>query len=333
MFAATRTPACAELVGGVLRGRGAEHRAAPRPRGGGQHPGLARPRRAGHHLDGPGRGQHVPDRRRLVQPQPAARSLLMRVLRAFAQLRLHQLRVDAQAPRRQLARQPRRPPRLRVRDQPLLQPTAARRWRTARPPAACRRCARPAPGAATPGAAAIRRLQAHHVPAPPGQGLLGQAEQQLPRRLRAHLPGLGRHHQGQLLDQVVPGPGRLLLRHQRQRLLHRPGLRLARQRTRRRPARRLLARWRPGRARSTPRPRCPPAGRRAWRPTARPARPSRRAPRPCPCVTAAWRRSRCTAARARSARGRAAAPTPAPARVPSRAPARSAWNTRPSAPA
>ena len=223
----------AELVGGVLRGRGAEHRSAPRPRGGGQHPGLARPRRAGHHLDGPGRGQHVPDRRRLIQPQPAARSLLMRVLRAFAQLRLHQLRVDAQAPRRQLARQPRRPPRLRVRDQPLLgrQLRGGGVSRDPRPrvdaapvqlPAQRRRERRP-----------FGRLQAHHVPAPPGQGLLGQAQQQLPRRLRAHPPGLGRHHQGQLLDQVVPGPGRLLLRHQRQRLLHRPGLRLARQRTRR----------------------------------------------------------------------------------------------------
>ena len=61
----------------------------------------------------------MPDRRRLIQPQPATRSLLMRVLRAFAQLRRHQLRVDAQAPRRQLARQPRRPPRLRVRDIPV----------------------------------------------------------------------------------------------------------------------------------------------------------------------------------------------------------------------
>ena len=35
----------AELVGGVLGGRGAEHRAAPRPRGGGQDPGLAGPGR------------------------------------------------------------------------------------------------------------------------------------------------------------------------------------------------------------------------------------------------------------------------------------------------
>jgi hypothetical protein len=48
-----------------------------------------------------------------------------------------------------------------------------------------------------------------------------------------------------------------------------------------------LVRWRPGRAHSTPRPQCPPAGRRARRPTARPARPSPRAPRPCPCATAA----------------------------------------------
>ena len=30
------------------------------------------------------------------------------------------------------------------------------------------------------------------------------------RLLRAHLPGFRRHHQGQLLDQVVPGPRRVL---------------------------------------------------------------------------------------------------------------------------
>ncbi|HEY1002114.1 MAG TPA: AMP-binding protein [Streptosporangiaceae bacterium] len=52
----------------------------------------------------------------------------------------------------------------------------------------------------------------------------------------------------------------------------------------------------------------------------------------CPCAIAGWRRRRCTAARARSARGRAYAPTPAPARAPSRAPAPSGWSTRPSAP-
>ena len=213
----------AELVGGVLRGRGAEHRAAPRPRGGGQDPGLAGPGRAGDHLDGPGRGEHVPDRRRLIQPQPAARGLLARVLRALAQLRLQQRRVGAQAPRRQLARQPRRALRLRVRDQPLLGrqlrgggvPRGARPRVDAAPvqlPAQRRRERRP-----------LRRLQAHHIPAPPGQGLLGQAEQQLLRRLRAHPPGLRRHHQGQLLEQVVPGPGGLLLRHQRQRLLPPPG--------------------------------------------------------------------------------------------------------------
>ena len=54
----------------------------------------------------------------------------------------------------------------------------------------------------------FRGLQAHHLAGPAGQRLLGQAEQQLLRLLRAHLPGLRRHDQGELLEQVVPGPGR-----------------------------------------------------------------------------------------------------------------------------
>ena len=254
--------------------------------------------------------------------------------RAAAQLRLEQRCVGAQAARRHLARQARRALGLRVRDQLLFQG----QLRGGGVP----RDAGPGVHAAPVQLTAQRRgqrrplrgLQAHHLAGPPGQGLLGQAEQQLLRRLRAHLPGFRRHDQGELLDQVVPGPGGMLGRDQDSGPWPAPGpgppawaVRSARgHRDARSPVR-------PGRARSTRRARCRPAPRRAWRPTAAPARPSRPGPRPCPCATAAWRRWRCTAARARSARGRACAPRPAPARVPSHAPARSAWSTRPSAPA
>jgi hypothetical protein len=56
----------------------------------------------------------------------------------------------------------------------------------------------------------LRRLQAQHLAGPAGQGLLGQAEQQLLGFLRAHLPGFRRQHQGELLEQVMPGPRRVL---------------------------------------------------------------------------------------------------------------------------
>ena len=277
----------------------------------------------------------MPDGRRLIQPQPAARGLLTRVLRAVAQLRLQQRRVGAQAPRRQLARQPRRALRLRLRDQLLL----GRQLRGGGVP----RDARPRVDAAPVQLPAQRRRAAAATPAPPGTPRPRPARTAPPRPGRAAAPapparssaGSRRHHQGQLLEQVVPGPGGLLLRHQRQGLLPPPGpapratadppgpgatdgcrrgrVRAARVRHRGRDARQLAA------ERGVP-----PRGQRV---------PVDLRPRPCPCVTAAWRRSRCTAARVRSARGRAAAPTPAPARVPSRAPARSAWNTRPSAPA
>ena len=324
----------AEFVGGVLGGGGAEHRPVPGLSGGGQDPGFAGAGRAGDDLDGAGRGEHVPDGGGLVQPQPARRGVLARVVRAAAQLRLEQRRVGAEAARGQLARQARRALRLRVRDQPLFHG----QLRGGGVP----RDAGPRVDAAPVQLAAQRRgqrrplgcLQAHHLPGPPGQGLVGQAEQQLLRGLRAHLPGLRRHDQGELLEQVVPGPGGVLVRDQDQGLGQRPRLGLARGRSGRRAAAVMLAaRVRSGRARSTPQARCRPARRRAWRPTARRARPSRPGPRPCPCVIAAWRRWRCAAARVRSARGRACAPRPAPARVPSRAPARCAWSRRPSAPA
>ena len=66
-------------------------------------------------------GQDVPDGGGLVQPQPARRGVLARVVRAAAQLRLKHCRVGAQAPRRLTGRQPRRALRLRVRDQLVFQ--------------------------------------------------------------------------------------------------------------------------------------------------------------------------------------------------------------------
>ena len=141
-------------------------------------------------------------------PRGAAR--LARVARAAAQLRLEHCRVGAQAPRRQLARQVRRALRLRVRDQ-LLFHGQLRGGGVPRDAGRSRRCARRAGGAATSGSGGhCGCLQAHHLAGPAGQRLLGQAEQQLLRRLRAHLPGLRRHDQCELLDQVMPGPGRVL---------------------------------------------------------------------------------------------------------------------------
>ena len=56
----------AELVGGVLGGGGADHRAVPDPGCGGLDAGLAGTGRAGDHLDGAGGGQDVPDGGSLV---------------------------------------------------------------------------------------------------------------------------------------------------------------------------------------------------------------------------------------------------------------------------
>ena len=126
--------------------------------------------------------------------------------------------------------------------------SAARRWRTARRQAACRCCARPARGAATGGAAAIPGLQAHHLAGSAGQRLLGQTKQKLLGFLRAHLPGLCRQDESQLPKQVMPGPGRMLARHQHQGLGQCPCLGLARGRSGRRPAGVMLARLRAGAA-------------------------------------------------------------------------------------
>ena len=70
----------------------------------------------------------------------------------------------------------------------------------------------------------LGRLDAHHLTGPPGQGLVGQAEQQFLGFLGAHLPRLRRHHQREMLEQVVPGPGRVPVRHQDQGLGQRPVL-------------------------------------------------------------------------------------------------------------
>ena len=101
-------------------------------------------------------------------------------------------------------------------------PTAARQWRNiARCPAACRRCGRPAPGAATGGAAAIAGAS-RHTTSPPRPDKASSAS---PKQA-APVPPAGSsrrgsqllHHQGELFEQVVPGPCGLLLRHQCQRL-------------------------------------------------------------------------------------------------------------------
>ena len=87
VFAATWMPACAEFVGGVLGGGGAEDRAVPGPGDGGQDAGLAGAGRAGDHFHGAGRGERVPRGGRLVQAQPARRGVLARVVRAAGQFR------------------------------------------------------------------------------------------------------------------------------------------------------------------------------------------------------------------------------------------------------
>ena len=134
----------------------------------------------------------MPDGRGLVQPQPARRRALACVMRAAAQLRLEHGCVSAQLARRHLTRQARCALRLGVRDQLLFQDQlrgggvprgAGSGVHAAAVQLAAQRLGRRRP---------VGCLQAHDFPGPPGQGLLGQAEQQLVCGLRAHLPGLGR---------------------------------------------------------------------------------------------------------------------------------------------
>ena len=87
VLAADLDPGLAEAVGGVLGGRGAEHRPVPGPGDGGQDPGLAGAGRAGYHFHGAGRGERVPCGGGLVQAQPARRGVLARVVRAAGQFR------------------------------------------------------------------------------------------------------------------------------------------------------------------------------------------------------------------------------------------------------
>ena len=120
-----------------------------------------------------------------------------------------QRRVGAQAARRQLTGQPRRTLRLRLGEELFLQgqlrgggvPRDAGPGVDAAPvQLAAQRAGQRRP---------LRGLQRDHLAGSPGQGLLRQAEQQLPGGRRVHVPGLRRHHQGELLEQVVPGPGRM----------------------------------------------------------------------------------------------------------------------------
>ena len=177
----------------------------------------------------------------LVQAQPARRGVLARDVRAAAPVP----RVAARDRRRDAARPARRAAAARLgsaRARPGALPgSAARWWRTARRRAAHRRCGRPARGAATPGAAATAgppgtppRRSGRTAPPPPGRA----AAPVLPR---AHLPGLGRQDERELLEQIVPGPGRMPVRHQGQRLGQRPGLGLGRGRSGWRPAAVMLA--------------------------------------------------------------------------------------------
>ena len=313
----------------------------PGPGGGGQDPGLAGPGRAGDHLDGAGRGEHVPDGGGLVQPQPALRGLLACVLRALAQLRLQQ---RASAPRRRAAsspRQPRRALRLRLRDQLLF----GRQLRGGGVP----RGAGPRVDAAPVQLAAQRRRAAAATPAPPGRrrprARPDRASSARPSSSSCaacgvHVPGLRGHHQGELLEQVVPGPGRTASPTPAPAPCAPPapappataGPPASGPPGSRPPSAAACARAGPrafDTAGAMPRQLAadrgvPPRGQRV---------PVDLHPRPCPCVTAASPCSRCRTARVSSARARSGAPTPARVRVPSRAPARCAWNRRPSAPA
>jgi hypothetical protein len=136
----------------------------------------------------------------LVQAQPAPRGVLARVVRSAGQCRAELREVGDETPSGRLTGQPRRVLRLRIRDETLLQGQLGGGGvsRDARP----RIDAAPVQLAAQRGGQRrpLRRLQAHHLAGPAGQSLLGQAEQQLPRFLGAHLPGLCRQDQGQLLE-------------------------------------------------------------------------------------------------------------------------------------
>ena len=128
-----------------------------------------------------------------------------------AQLRLEYRRIGAQTPRGQVAGQPRRALGLRMRDEPFferqLRGGGVPRGTGPRVDAAPVQFPAQRRGQRWP----FRRLQAYHLPGPAGQGLAGQAEQQLQDFFRAHLPGFRRHDQGELLEQVVPGPGWVLV--------------------------------------------------------------------------------------------------------------------------
>jgi hypothetical protein len=211
-------PGVAQAVGGVLGCRGANYRPVPGLGEGGQDRGLAGTGRACDHFGGPGRGERVPRGGRLVQAQPARRVVLARDAGVAGQCRLQLREIGAETPRGQLAGQPRRTLSLGVCDQFVfhrqLRGGGVSRGAEPRVDAAAVQLAAQRRGQRRP----LRSLQAHHLTGPAGQGLLREAEQQLLRFLRTQVTGLRGQHQGKLLEQVVPGPGGMLVRYQGQGL-------------------------------------------------------------------------------------------------------------------
>ena len=292
VFAATVDAGLAQLVGGVLGGGGAEHRpAGPRPGagGGGQDAGLAGARRADDHLGGAAGGERVLDGGGLVQPQPALRD----------SARVRPARVPVAAPRaaQRQRRDAARPARAADAARPCVCACATSslfggQLRGGRVP----RGAGPGVDAAAVQLAPQRRRQRRPLAAPPATppARFAPTAPHRPARpaaparlLRAQVPGLGRHHQGELFQQVVPGPGGTVSRTPgpapsaaRAACASRDGG-PAGSRPPGSPPLSLPMRSRPGRACSILPARCRPAHRRWSRPTAGRARPSRSRPRSC----------------------------------------------------
>ncbi len=141
----------------------------------------------------------MPGRRGLVGPQPARRGLLARVVRvvrvrAAVQLRLQQFGVGAETACSHFGGQPRRALRLGLREELILggQLRGGDVPRDAGPRVDAAPVQLPAQGCGQ--RRPLGGLQAHHLAGPPGQRLLGQAEQQFLRFLWANLPGFRRQN-------------------------------------------------------------------------------------------------------------------------------------------
>ena len=215
---------------GVARrlGRGdaddrAEARLPPRLGDLGQDPGLARPGRGVDHRHAPPVGQHRQRGRGLVLAQPGTGAARLRRFprrRPCGERALEPGEVRAERGRGGRAGHPRRGPRLRLRDHGLLHAQLR---------------ARGVPGAAVApvDAAAVRAdqvarqvdrvggLQAQHLLELRAQDPVRRLLQQPRRGFR--VPAGAGQHAAQVLDQVRPGPGGLLLLRQRQRPLRRAG--------------------------------------------------------------------------------------------------------------